>query len=305
MSVLYWLESIRTPALDAFFSVVTHLGSETVFLALAITVYWCVSKKHGYYLMAVGFLGTIVNQFLKIFCRIPRPWVRDPAFTIVESAREGASGYSFPSGHTQAVTAALGCPARFTKSLAVRIVCILLIALTAFSRMYLGVHTPADVLTGLVISGVLVWKLWPAFDKSDEDLRPMLKVLVVQALLSAAFVLYMELHAFPADVDPDNLASAAKNAYLLLGAGWGMIAALVVEKRRVNFDTRAPWWAQIVKTALGLALVLALKAGLKPVLAVIFGGHQFATAVRYFLLVVFAGCVWPLTFRWFSKKRDA
>ena len=98
MQFLYVLERIRTPFLDSFLSLITHLGSETLFLAIALVVYWCVSKKQGYYLMTVGFWGTLVNQFLKLICQIPRPWVKDPEFTIVESARAGADGYSSPAG---------------------------------------------------------------------------------------------------------------------------------------------------------------------------------------------------------------
>ena len=67
MQFLYWLESLRNPALDAFFSLITHLGSETLFIAIAIVVFWCVGKKQGYYLMTVGFFGTVINQFLKVF----------------------------------------------------------------------------------------------------------------------------------------------------------------------------------------------------------------------------------------------
>ena len=70
----------------------TLFGEELLFMVLALAVYWCVSKEEGYYLLFVGFLGTIVNQFLKLLFRIPRPWVRDPNFTIVESARSGATG---------------------------------------------------------------------------------------------------------------------------------------------------------------------------------------------------------------------
>ena len=61
------------------------------------------------------------------------------------------------------------------------------------------------------------------------------------------------------------------------------------------------WWAQILKVVLGLALVLGLKAGLKPVFNAICGGHQIATALRYGTIVLFAACVWPLTFPWFQK----
>jgi len=300
MALLYWLESIRTPALDTFFSLITHLGSETVLLAVAIIVFWCVSKKDGYYLLSVGLLGTIINQFLKLFFRIPRPWVQDPSFTIVESAREAATGYSFPSGHTQSAMASFGCTARFSKNLLLRILCGVLIVLTAVSRMYLGVHTPWDVGVSLIIGAILVWKLYPAFAKSDEDLRPMLTVLVTLAMVSLVFLGYMYVNRWPEDIDPHNLASGLKNSWQMLGCCWGLLVAFIVEKRSIDFDTHAPWWAQLLKAGIGLALVLALKAGLKPILNLVFFGHVAATAPRYFLIVFFAACVWPRTFPWFA-----
>ena len=93
MQFLYFLESIRNPVLDAFFSVVTELGGEAIFIGLAIVLFWCLDKKSGYYMLTVGFAGMIASQFLKIYCRVPRPWVKDPNFTIVESAREAATGF--------------------------------------------------------------------------------------------------------------------------------------------------------------------------------------------------------------------
>ena len=68
MGVLYALESIRTPFLDTVFSLITHLGEEMVFMVVALFVFWCVSKKEGYYLLAVGFalqlLCVVLNKFL-------------------------------------------------------------------------------------------------------------------------------------------------------------------------------------------------------------------------------------------------
>ena len=154
MSFLYVLEGLRNAVLDAFFSFVTLFGEETIFMAVGMIVFWCVNKYKGYYLLCVGFLGTVLNQFLKILCRVPRPWVKDPDFTIVESAREAASGYSFPSGHTQTAVGLYGGIARVSKSTALRVGMIALAALVALSRMYLGVHTPADVLTSAAIGTV-------------------------------------------------------------------------------------------------------------------------------------------------------
>lgn len=121
MPILYFFESIRNPVLDFFFSTITHLGEETVFIVLAVIFFWCIDKKQGYYLLTVGFIGTVLNQFLKIFFRIPRPWVKDTSFTIVESARAEATGYSFPSGHTQSSVGVFGAMARWNKNTVLRI----------------------------------------------------------------------------------------------------------------------------------------------------------------------------------------
>ena len=56
-----------------------------------------------------------------------------------------------------------------------------------------------------------------------------------------------------------------------------------------------------MKVVLGLGLVLLVKEGLRSPLESIFAGHLAARAVRYFLIVLVAGILWPLTFRWFGK----
>ena len=300
MQFLYLLESIRNPVLDAFFSLVTLLGDETLFIAIAISVFWCVNKCTGYYLLTVGFFGTLLNQFLKLVCRVPRPWVRDPNFTIVESAREAASGYSFPSGHTQSITGSMGCLARASKKTSVRVICIALIALTAFSRMYLGVHTPADVGTSLVIGTVLVFALYPLFEKSRENPAILMTVVGVLTACSLAYVIFVETYAWPTDMDPHNLESGIKNGYTLLGCGLAMLVSFYVESRYINFDEKATWQGQLLKLVLGFAIVLGIKAGLKPLLESVLPAMP-ARSVRYFLMVIFAACIWPLTFPRLSK----
>ena len=135
MPILYALEQLRTPFLDAALGALTYLGHELIFIVVAIILYWCVSKKWGYYFLCVGFFGTLANQFAKIVCRIPRPWVMDPGFTIVENARAAATGYSFPSGHTAGIVGTMGCLGRIAKKTWVRIVCVVVILLVGFSRL--------------------------------------------------------------------------------------------------------------------------------------------------------------------------
>ncbi len=298
MGFLYVLEGLRAPLLDKLLGVVTLLGGEGVFIALAIIVYWCVSKRDGYYLIAAGVGGTVVSQGLKITCRVPRPWVRDPDFTIVESARAGATGYSFPSGHSQNAVVALGGAARIVGHKAAKAALWVVAALVCFSRMYLGVHTPADVAVGAAIGLALVFGLRPLFQKDD--------IRVTEAVFRIIFVLaaagcWLSGADMLAGADPDNLAEFQKNSYTMFGVAAAVMVAAPIEQRYIRFETKAPWWAQVLKCALGLALVMGLRVALKGPLNALFGGRQAANAVRYMLMVLAAILVWPLTFRWFGK----
>jgi membrane-associated phospholipid phosphatase len=301
MELLYTLENIRTPLLDTVMGLVTNLGGEAVFIAAAIIVFWCLSKSCGYYMMTVGFAGTIINQFLKLWFRIPRPWVKDPGFTIVESARAEATGYSFPSGHTQNAFAVFGAPARYFKSTALRIVLVLLIALTAFSRMYVGVHTPLDVGVSLIVGTVLVFVIYPFFRDMDRSPKKIYIIFGIFIVMAAAFVVFVELYDFPADIDTDNYASGLKNAYMILFCAVGLLLTFYVDTKYVRFPTHAVWWAQIIKVVAGLGILLALKAVLKAPLLALFGGHSVAHGVRYFIVILFAGILWPMTFKYFAR----
>lgn len=301
MDILYALEKIRTPFWNGVMSAVTQLGGEVIFIVAAVVVFWCVSKWEGYYLMTIAFCGTVLNQFLKLICRVPRPWVRDPNFTIVESARAEATGYSFPSGHTQNAIGLFGGMARWGGRRWVRLGLTALALIIAFSRMYLGVHTPADVGVSLVLAAALVLGLYPLMRRAQEKPRYMGYVLAAMLVVSGAFVVFVETCGFPADMDAENLASGIGNAWKMLGAVAGMTLAWLLDRRYIHFETQAVWWVQAIKVAVGMALLLAIKSGLKAPLLALLGHEGLAGGVRYFLLVLVAGAVWPLVFRPMSK----
>ena len=304
MGFLYILEQIRDPFLNKIFLAVTALGEETAFLVIGLILFWCFNKRRGYYLMSVGFLGTITSQAMKIACKVPRPWVKDPNFTILEEAREAAAGYSFPSGHTQTAVGTFGAIAKTSQEDYTRFVCIMLAVLVGFSRMYVGVHTPADVAVGAAISLVFIFALHPLMMGEKDRTFP---VLIAMSVISLVYLIVMECVSFPADIDDHNLQSAMKNAYTLLGATAGLALVYPLEKKYVNFREEAVWWVQVIKVVLGLAVVLAVKEGLRAPLDWIFGGHLAARTVRYFLIVIVAGLLWPMTFRYFEKldkKKD-
>ena len=301
MDILYALEKIRTPFWNGVMSAMTQLGGEVIFIVAAVVVFWCVSKWEGYYLMTIAFCGTVLNQFLKLICRVPRPWVRDPNFTIVESARVEATGYSFPSGHTQNAIGLFGGMARWGGRRWVQLGLTALALVIAFSRMYLGVHTPADVGVSLVLAAALVLGLYPLMRRAQEKPRYMGYVLAAMLVVSGAFVVFVEAYGFSADTDAENLASGIGNAWKMLGAVAGMTLAWLLDRRYIHFETQAVWWVQVIKVAVGMALLLAIKSGLKAPLLALLGHEGLAGGVRYFLLVLVAGAVWPLVFRPMSK----
>ena len=305
MSFLYFLEDIRNPVLNFFFSFITLFGEETIFMAIGMIVFWCVDKFKGYYLLCVGFFGTILNQFLKIVCRVPRPWVKDPNFTIVESAKEAAGGYSFPSGHTQTSVGLYGGIARVANNKAFRISMSVLAALVALSRMYLGVHTPADVLVSVAIATVLIFVSYPIFKKAENSPRVMYALLFSFVGVMVAYLCFVLLFPFPAEVYAadavHNLESAQKNGYTLLGCALGLLVAYTADLKWIKFETKAVWWAQVLKVLGGLVAVLLVKELLRAPLDALFDGHLVARSIRYFLMVVVAGVIWPMTFKFFGK----
>lgn len=298
MEFLRFLENIRIPVINELMLAVTYLGDEIAFLAIALVLFWCIDKRQGYFVLSVGFIGTLFNQFLKLWFRVPRPWVLDKEFTILEQAREGASGYSFPSGHTQSSVGTFGGIAYTSKNKIVRVVSIILAILIPFSRMYIGVHTPADVLVSVGIALLLIFVLRPVIYKNDGKAIPYL--IAAMTLMAIAYLCFVEFYPFPADIDPDNLASGIKNAYTLTGGLVGLTAVYIVERKWIKFPTKAIWWAQLLKVLIGLAIVLAIKSGLSTPMAALLG-EKLGRAVRYFIIVVIAGVVWPMSFKWFAK----
>ena len=297
---------MRTGIGDFFFATVTHMGEEIFFLGIAILFYWCISKRQGYYILVTGVVGSVINQWLKIVCRIPRPWIIDPDFKPVGDAVAEATGYSFPSGHTQNIAGTFGCIGRYNKQRWLKILSVVIILLVAFSRMYLGVHTPLDVTVSLGVAAALVFAFHFVFRTEESTNKYMLPVMIGSVIFSIAFIIYVFLlpeSSFADGADLANLLSAKKNAATLTGCLVGLGLVYPLDRFVIKFDTKGRWYAQLIKFAVGIGIVLAIKSGLKSPLEALLGNEYVARAVRYFLIVAFAGGVWPITFKYFAKLR--
>jgi hypothetical protein len=142
------------------------------------------------------------------------------------------------------------------------------------------------------------------FFVSEERFQKALPVIVILSVaLSAAYLVFVTVISSDPSLDAENLSSGMKNAYTLFGCTAGLVLVYFVDTKLVKFDTGAAWYAQILKLALGLGGVLLIKSGLSSPLVALFGNEYIARMIRYLLIVLFAGIVWPLTFKLFSKLR--
>ena len=195
MTVLKLLAELRTPPADYLMLVISCLGTPFAAAGILSWTYLNVNKRQGYLISFAFYLSSLVAQSIKICVRLPRPWVLDPSFHAVKSAISSATGYSFPSVHSQN-TASLYTSVLLTrKEKWIRISAVLMLVLVPFSRMWLGCHTPLDVTVGFLVGAVitLVFFAWMKADGSFQIPRgyflPGLLLLVSIASLILAEVL--------------------------------------------------------------------------------------------------------------------
>lgn len=300
MSFLYFLEDLRTPFWDVVMQALTHLGEETIFLVVVMIYLWCINKKDGYFLLLVGIFGTQINQLLKITFRIPRPWVRDPKFTVVGDAKSGAGGYSFPSGHTQSAIGTFGGIARITKQVWLRALCILVCLIVPLTRMYLGVHTPADVGVSFILAVAMVLVFYPLLNRIWETKNGVRILLLGLLSFSVLHGIFMKIFPLFAAGDAAEFAGSLKNSYKLLGAVAGFYLAYELDRNWVRFDTVAVWWAQIIKVAGGLLVTLGVQK-LGYLLVGMITDALIGRAVIYFAMAFAAAGLWPMVFQFFPK----
>ena len=296
MEFIRLLENIRSPFLDSVFGLITSLGEETIGIIVLCAIFWCISKRAAYGIGITYFLSGLTVQGMKICFRIDRPWVADATLNPVPSALEHATGYSFPSGHTQSAAAIFGTLGVQIKRKPLKAVFFLLAILVAFSRLYLGVHTPADVAVSLLISAVLIFLTVKVFKADPVNKKRELATAVFMVLFAGAVIVIAAVLFSRGAIDQGYVSDCLKAA----GAGAGFAVGMYIERVYISFPVKAKnlvW--QIIKLVIGLAGVLAIKEGLKLVIGTGLGVDTF----RYFLMLIWVTVLFPLIIKkWLAGK---
>lgn len=302
---LLWLQDLREATggmLDGCISLVTEMGMPTIGLILAAILYWCADKRLGVYILMSFHISCLVNSLLKaVFC-VYRPWVRSAELRPVESALADATGYSFPSGHVANAASTYGAlgyaqrkkrPALFWCMLA-------LVLLIGFSRNYLGVHTPQDVLVSL-LAGALILAGVEALSRFEAAApgRDMW-IAVIGLLFSAAVLAFVVFRPYPMDYDANGAllvdpAKMKKDAFMSVGAAVGFFAGWFMEKRLVRFETHVRARNRVCRAAAGVVILL-LFSTLGKNLAVGLLGNDWGRLVMSVLTIFFLTGLYPLLF---------
>lgn len=295
MNFLTFISNFRTEFLDVFFRILSFFGELTVLLPVICIIYWCLNKTIAYYALFTFFTTGAIVQCAKITFRIPRPWIIDPAFSPVGSAIETATGYSFPSGHVQSCSSVFLALGHWSEKKILRILSWIIVVLVMLSRMYLGVHTPLDVVTSLIITCTVIFILNRIKKYYDIPSTTKLGLLILSIAYMIGIIFYSYL-LVRWDISTWDLTGDA----IILGTSLaGFAIGSYIENRFINFGTQCfSIWGQLIKIILGIGGMLAILY-----LCSLIPCHRIIEkSLSSFLVCIWATCIFPLFIKRIQKK---
>lgn len=268
IEIIRWLQA-NYPQLETLMVIVSELGRFEFFLAVLPLIYWCLNKALGKQLSYLLSIGYVLNTYFKHTLRSPRPFWLEPDLRIVEEPH-----YGIPSGHTQNTTIFYLLLAFWIRRGWFWLLALLMIFLTALSRVYLGVHFVQDVFAGLllgllVLAGYLVWRR--SFQESFRNRilgQRLLLTVLVPAVLGAIYVVSLLLlgeireglawDRYLALAERTSMEDMATALGILSGLGVGFI----LEATRVHFMVAGTVLKRVLRYLLGIVIAVAIWQGL-------------------------------------------
>ncbi len=271
IAVILSVQSIN-PALDPFFKTINFLQTEEFFLIALPVVWWCLDKRVGASLVIVFLFSDFGVRLLKGITNVPRPYDLEPRIRNLDIQPD----LSFPSAGAMDTLIFWGYLALRFRKRALWLGAIIAIILLGFTRVYLGVHYPTDVIGSLLIGMMIIAVLVKAEIVERVVATPRLGLWV----LAIGFPIVLALIR----LNPETAVT--------LGAMLGFNIGLLIESQSVHFVPHTQWWKQIVKILIGLAVGLVIRLALKPLLP----ADDLFTFMRYAVIGLWMGVGAPWLF---------
>lgn len=273
LEILRHIQSIANPFFDFLFQLITMCGEQIVLISIISIIYWALDKKFGEYIAYSVLTSVLLNNAIKDIFKMKRPIGEEGIRTLREKT---ATGYSFPSGHTQSSASFYGAMAIYLKKKSIYIIATIMIVLIGFSRLYLGVHYPKDVIVGGilgVLTSLICYKLYNKFENK-------------MLLYVITFIVFIPALTF------------AHSADFIKGMGTylGFVIGIYIEKKYVNFSNQGSTRSKVIRVLLGVLILLVLQVGLKALLP----SQIIFSFIRYTLISFVGIGIYPMIFKKFK-----
>ncbi len=270
---------------------------------LPFVIFWCSDKKWGYRFISTWGLGELVNGIIKLTVCAYRPWIRSDLIEPAGDSKVAATGYSFPSGHTMVATVTYGSVVAWQKDKRrwLAVLCGVLLLLTGFSRNFLGVHTPQDVLVGMAESVIIILVVGKVQEKIDGNDRMTDILTIIGAVVVVLTLVYITVKPYPMDyvdgkllVDPQAMMN---DTFKACGAFLGFLIGSYLDRHYLKYEIPTGAAELPMLTCAGAAIMFGWKEWFAPAtLEAAFGSHWGNLLARG-IMVFFAMTVWPMVIR--------
>ena len=285
---------------DEFFNAISKFAVD-ILPFLPFVIFWGVDKKWGYYFLTTHWVGELINGVIKLTVCAYRPWIRSDLIEPAGDSKTAATGYSFPSGHTRTATTVYGSIFVWQKDKRrwLAVLCIVLIALTGFSRNFLGVHTPQDVIVAILESVIILFAVSFISKKVSGNDKTLDILTVIGVIVVIVSLIYIQVKPYPMDYDEAgkllvNPAKMMNDCFKACGSFLGLLIGSFVDRHYMHFEIPEGAKNLPILVTVGVAITFSWKEYFGPAtFGAAFGGHWGNFIVRLIMLL-FAMIVWPI-----------
>lgn len=279
-------------------------------LAMAFMLYWVLDRKSGRKILFGYCLGSLMNGFLKLTFCVYRPWVRDSRVLPYGDSKVSATGYSFPSGHTTVATDTIGNMGVWLKKHGKKVLAIifwLFLLCVMFSRNYLGVHTPQDVIVGFVSTVLMVLLANKIEDWTEKDNKRDKIVLIAGIVICVALALYYEFKSYPLAylddgsllVDPNKMKG---DSYQGIGLIISYVICRYFEKRGFDFENNLDYRDRFIIGTFALIPLYVWVNSISPLL-ISLTGRSIGQFIQYSAFMLYGLIIIPKVMKIYSEKK--